>query len=182
MCSSGGWLTRHFTLPARHFQNSTAGRHVPGRTSIAFAFLILLVLGAPQLSAAQDVKSTIERLDPMVTFVITRGEWHRGDEAGRVRIIVTSGGFEHVTSVLYVQWMLVDSDSGRMRIIRTEEVKEFAQGSWALTAPRIDWQGGKWNATVDGADSHAEQPRVARWRLDIGAPGEVRVSPIPRSG
>jgi hypothetical protein len=91
----------------------------------AFAFLILLVLGAPQLSAAQDVKRTIERLDPMVTFVITGGEWRRGDEAGRVRIIVTSGGFEHVTSVLYVQWMLVDSDSGRMRITARKRLKSL---------------------------------------------------------
>lgn len=181
VCSSRRWFMRGFMIPPRYFHMSALRRHVTRRLSLALTCLMLLALEVPKLSSAQDVKSTIEHLDPSVTFVVTGGQWHRGDDAGEVRIIIASAGFEHVTSALYVQWVLVDPDSHKMHVIQTEGVKEFAHGSWALTAPRINWHGENWNVTVDGADSRSESPRSARWRLDIGPPGEVRVSRIPRS-
>ena len=152
------------------------------RVRTGLALLILATLGASHLSSAQDdLKSTIERLNPTVAFVVTGGEWQRGDDRGEVRIVIASGGFEHVTSVLYVQWLLIDPDSAETRVVRTEQVKEFADRHWSLATPRITWQGQKWYATVDGADSHTEPPRVSRWRMDIGPPGEIHVSLLPRS-
>ena len=92
----------------------------------------------PVPAAAQATQQRVaEHLDPRVAFVVTGGEWQHGDEGGTVRIIVLSGGFEHLTSLLFVQWLATDPDSVFPRVLRTEEVREFTMSSWALTDPRI---------------------------------------------
>lgn len=76
-------------------------------------------------------------LDAEIAFVSTGGTWSQGDRTGFVRVVVVNGGFEHVTSRLFLQWLAVDREKGAW-IVESIPVDSVNQPSvWSLRQPEI---------------------------------------------
>jgi hypothetical protein len=64
----------------------------------------ILALGLlAALSRPSHAQDTIA-LDPTIAHVVTGGHWTKGGAGGQYRIIVRTGGFEHVASELFIQF------------------------------------------------------------------------------
>ena len=67
------------------------------RALLALAFCIC----APRLATAQ----AMDAITPYLEFAVKGGGWADSTAAGEHRVLVYSGGFEHVISVVYIQWI-----------------------------------------------------------------------------
>ena len=132
---------------------------------------IALAIGSTIRAQPQEVS----KLDPAITDVVTGGNWSAGDREGSFRLVVVTHGYEHLISRLYVQWLEAVPDSGETRLLSTALVDAIPDGFWTLNRPRLVRVGGEWLVLVEGTDTHTDPPRRARWRLAVGAPGELRV-------
>jgi len=116
-------------------------------------------------------------LDPIVSSVITGGAWAAAGEHGTYRLVVLSGGFEHITSVLYVQWLREDPERREVRVRATRLVAEIPQGIYSLGTPTFEGRGREFRVEVTGTDSHTMA--TARWALLLGAPGRYTLAARP---
>lgn len=70
--------------------------------------------------------TALSKLSPQVEEVITGGDWHRGEEDGRYRLIVRSMGYEHIYYDVYLQWVRISRDPNEDHVIeRTVPIKEL---------------------------------------------------------
>ena len=144
---------------------------------------VALLLASSVLSA-QDAdrhlareESDIATLNADVVAVVSGGEWTSAGRSGTYRLVVVSSGYEHVTSRLYVQW--VEDPAGRdtpSRIVGTKNV--LGASLFSLGVPVISRSQGRWQATVDGANSNLPPPGRGRWVVTLGSPGDARVRVI----
>jgi hypothetical protein len=100
---------------------------------------LLVVALAPFLLCAADqpVNSTVEQaaeqLNPGLSAAVTGGSWEAAGGRGRYRVVVFTGGFEHVSSKVFLQW-LSESEEGP-HVLRNVLVAELSSGSWSVGAP-----------------------------------------------
>lgn len=101
------------------------------RTLLCFAAALFVV--CPTLAAPEDA------LDPSVAFVTTGGYWpasRKSDaEHGHYRVVVTNGGWEHVSSRVRLEWILEDPNSKSTKVLKSVEVKELSGGMWSVGQP-----------------------------------------------
>lgn len=57
-------------------------------------------------SYAHDTK-----IDPYISSVVSLGNWETTEQRGFYRFVTVSGGWEHVSSKLYVQWVSVSPEA-----------------------------------------------------------------------
>ena len=140
------------------------------RTTILLAAGILSATGSATAQAVPVVA-------PSVDDVEAGGYWTAGGAEGQYRLIVTSGGFEHVTSRLYLQWLSdPSSEEDTTVVLRTIELSDIDSAGWRLYDLRIRMNNGKWEATVDGQNPHTEPMAKTRWRISLGPPGTFQIS------
>ena len=131
-------------------------------------FVLCSFFLGPSLVRAQEGLS----LDPAVHYVVTGGHWSSEGADGQYRVIVRSGGFDHIVSDLYIQWIQDPrgkDDSARVRV--TVKVDSLS-GIWALDQPKLVCTP-SCRLEVSGTDTHAMTK--GRWVLTLGAPGRVTV-------
>ena len=128
----------------------------------------LLAAAAPGLAAAQQVPS----LETSIAYVTTGGGWSADSSSGQYRVIVRSGGFEHIVSELFIQWLRDPRDSRDSATVVRTVVVESLSGSWALGQPTFVCAK-VCHVEIDATDSHTRE--TGQWILSLGPPGQVTV-------
>lgn len=103
-----------------------------------------------------------------VEAVVTGGKWQSGSQGGWYRVVVRSGGVEHVVSQAQVDW-LAQSEAKGVTVIASTVAPT---GSWRIVNARIAKRGGGWVAILEGVEPHFVDQR-GTWVLSLGAPGQV---------
>ena len=112
---------------------------------IAAALLLLSVAGS--VHAQDEDVADAKAIPASVQSVQSGGYWQKGDQDGHYRVVVTSGGFEHVISRLFIQWIALDQDAREYKLNRTVEVKEIGIASTVTPAPKFT-NAGNWTMSV----------------------------------
>ncbi|HET7024701.1 MAG TPA: hypothetical protein VFI39_05810 [Gemmatimonadales bacterium] len=139
------------------------------RILISIVLAVALVPGA----RAQAAPS----ISPDVDAVATGGYWTLGDQEGHYRLIIVSGGFEHVVSQIYLQWLAQPaSPDDSVTVVASIELTDIDSGGWALSDPQFARRDTHWEATVDGQNSHMDPMPQAQWLVILGTPGKYTVA------
>ena len=136
----------------------------------AIAGLLTAVAAAPVIA-----QRGLDQLDSSVSSVVTGGYWETNGQHGYIRLVVLTSGSEHLISTLYVQWLEDARETEPARVVRSQRVEGVPSGLWTLGAPRFSLVQKKWQATIDGTDSHTSPMKRGRWLLVFGEPGELSV-------
>lgn len=116
--------------------------------------------------------STVESdqtLPAELDAVSTLGSWRAGEREGRHRIVIRSGGTEHVTSRLAVEWIELGSTRTGGRVVRSVQPSEIESGIWALAVDSVRPAPGGSEVFITGR----RDEWCARWTLWLGPPGEI---------
>ncbi|MDP7592351.1 MAG: hypothetical protein QF552_06555 [Litorilituus sp.] len=91
--------------------------------------LILLVIFSFNSTANVDsLANAVNEIPAAVKGIWEAGEWKNssGQSIGIFRFVVASGGYEHASSRLFIQWISYETDSSNPKIEESVEVKEVA--------------------------------------------------------
>lgn len=120
------------------------------------------------------------RIPADISEVTSGGSWRGSGREGSYRIIIQTDGFEHIVSRAWLQWISgPDAHGDSLRVVASVELQEVGGGGWQAHSPRIFLTNGSWEATMEGANSHFDPIRKARWRLKLGPPGEYSMTETP---
>lgn len=113
------------------------------------------------------------RLDPEIAFVSTGGQWAAGDRVGHIRVVVVNGGYEHVTSRVFVHWLDVDREKGA-RVVESRPVGEINDpGTWSVGQPVISHRGEVTIVRLSATNPY--DGRETEFVLSVKGPGALGV-------
>ena len=121
-------------------------------------------LATPALAAAQDTT----RIDPSVSSVVSGGYWQHGPRGGRYRIIVRTADFEHVSSTVRVEWILIRNGSAKtfrfhFTIYSGQELKDrLASAGFINVKLYGNFEGDEYGPGTKRLIAVAEKPIVKR--------------------
>jgi hypothetical protein len=95
---------------------------------ISLALATALTVASAEAGAQDALLGDSKALPASIHKVEAGGYWSRGKEEGFFRVVVVAGGVEHVVHRLYLQWLAVDPDSQKYRVVRTIPVREINKG------------------------------------------------------
>jgi hypothetical protein len=144
-------------------------RHLRSWPLVAIAILALR-------QAANAQETVVIPAD--IATVVTGGSWSSGSINGSYRVVVRTGGLEHVVSIAQIDW-IVESE-GPEEASRIVQSKIANTGSWRLDRPRILRSGSAWRVELDGLETHVTPTLRGKWILRLGPPGEVQSSVVTR--
>jgi hypothetical protein len=136
----------------------------PGlRLSRNLSMMLILLLSAPVSLARDDSLRASEQVPPNIHHVSSGGFWMAGSEEGTFRVIVTSGGIEHVSHQVFVQ--LLRNNLGRQdsELVRTVSVGELNQEEgqiFEVTTSFGDINAFEIDITVAGRGGRSSQYRI----------------------
>jgi hypothetical protein len=109
-------------------------------------------------------------LSPQIVYVTSASNLEH-----TLRVVVESGGFEHVSSRAYLQWLVPDreAESGT-RLVSSVLVEEVSGGFLSLGQPRIEPVATGFRVTL--AVTHSHTLEEERLTLVTDAPGKYRVA------
>jgi hypothetical protein len=134
----------------------------------ALAVLALLFGTVAQSAWGQD--SLV--VDPSITDIVSGGHWAAAGQEGYYRIIIRTGGYEHVNSELTVEWLAERRDAGPI-VVRSLTVKELRINR--LDHPKIDQYLKGWRVWVQQTDTHRDPGSTRTRIIDLGVPGQLTV-------
>jgi|SRR5688572_10993504 len=110
--------------------------------------LILFVCGAP-LAAQQAPAVPVE-----LEFAVTGGGFQAGAAWGQYRVLVFSGGFDHIVSEFHLQWVRDPSQDDSASVLSSVPIQEL-NGMWrAAGAPTIRRTSTGTTVLIDVVDPH----------------------------
>jgi hypothetical protein len=119
------------------------------------------------------------KLPGEIAHVVTGGWWtDSADADGRFRIVVVSGGWEHVSSRVYLDWLRADEDSLGLVLQTQVLVSEIEEGVWVVGPPTLSCEGGRCEASLIGTNTYTQEKRG--WRLELYGPGRYRTHLISK--
>ena len=133
---------------------------------------ISLAMAVPGQAASQDVVA----LDPSIVTVITDGGWTQGDTRGIYRVIVRTGGSEHLVSAVQIDWLTEPRPDSSSVVRRSVLVDAVNDASDLLIAPVFRQVSIGWEVTLLGINTHLEPMTKTCWVIVLGRPGELKVS------
>lgn len=96
---------------------------------LIFCFLICL-------STFSVIAKSPKHIDISYTHIVSSGYWSDNGKEGFFRFITQNSGYEHVSSKLYVQWILYPSlTQASGEIISEITIKEFDHNFFSFDAP-----------------------------------------------
>lgn len=113
------------------------------RSHLSFALFLLLLLALPARGEDAPDRKAVDALPAYISVVQSGGFWRSGAQEGHYRIVVTSGGFEHIVSHLFIQWVAIEGGRGETKVVRTVSVKEFESGHASHIEPRVKFVHGR---------------------------------------
>src|SRR5512139_2818124 len=111
------------------------------------AALVLSTAGPPARAADSDDPG----LPPSLTSAVTLR-----NEQYTLRVIVFSVGFEHVSSRVYLQWVVADRDSPLgSRLVNSVLVREISGGLLSVGEPRVKRLGAGFRVVLEAVDRNS---------------------------
>jgi hypothetical protein len=95
--------------------------------------LVVLTMAPLQADPGLALDRAAEQLVPELYAVVSGGMWEKGESHGHFRVIVFSGGYEHVSSRVHLQWIEVNPDGGNLN--RSVLIRELSTGFWSVGSP-----------------------------------------------
>jgi hypothetical protein len=148
--------------------------------TVALTTLIL-----PLKSTAQEVviadsasEPAISALTDEIAQVASGGWWGTDDAGGWYRVVVMTGGFEHVSSRLFIQWISNPKDGDTPGPNPTTRQIELGF-IWVLENPRLVQRGGTWHLIVNGQSNRVPHDARRQWAFRLGLPGHVIPETLP---
>ena len=138
-------------------------------TAKFLSFLALVFCTVAQPSSAQD--SLV--VDPTIADIVSGGHWAASGQEGYYRIVIRTGGFEHINSELTVQWLTEGGRDSDPVVVRSIVVKELTINR--LDRPKIGQYLKGWRVWVQQTDTHSEHSSTSMRTIDLGPPGQVTV-------
>lgn len=125
--------------------------------------LLLLVLVALSASARPQHAT----IDPSVDSVVSGGYWTDGADRGTYRVIVRSGGFDHIISEIMIEWLAAPQDEDEQPSVRRSVVVKEGQGLWRAADCKLGMDPANGNVFLDwdAIDTHDQTKRQCRAQL-----------------
>lgn len=114
-----------------------------------------------------------------VTSVVSGGYWQHGSESGTYRAVIVQEGWEHIWSRLYIEWISEPkSRNDEQKVIaQVEPTLPIGQGTYVLAADSLRGSAGRALLSIRGWSNMRANAKPVQVRLQLGAPGEVKVIP-----
>ena len=118
-------------------------------------------------------------IDPAVAAVVSGGSWTSSSSSGQYRVVVRTGGFEHVGSQLAVDWIRDPRSEGDTVLVAAHAVvTEITEGIYSLDVPHLDCRSEKCQVAVTGVNTRDGSHH--RWVLRLGPPGQYQVESVAK--
>jgi len=133
---------------------------------------------ASVLCVASTATAQTEAAVPLdVETVISGGYWQVNDSThGSFRVIIETGGFEHIISDARVEWVAEPRESDApSRLLATAPLAELTGGGVHLVNPVLVREDKRWILTIEAVNTHCDPVRIDRWRVALGAPSTLTV-------
>lgn len=141
------------------------------RTHIVLLFASTLIAASARAADALPVVQVPES----VTAVVSGGSWQHAGAHGIFRVVVTSQGFEHVTSQVFLEWLTEATSTTNRSLEQTIPLSEInTAGIWALGTPQLKVSKSGTEAVLTGSNSYAPSQRIA-CRVKLLPEGGYRV-------
>lgn len=117
-----------------------------------------------------------------VFSVQTVGYWQSGSATGSYRVVVTSEGWEHAWSRVFVEWLEepTDHEAPQLPPLVVELVPPLAQGSAVLEASAQSRKASELIVTVHATSNMELGAKKRRFVFRAGAPGVIRLLHTPK--
>ena len=115
---------------------------------------------------------------PNVEAVVSGGVWNAKELKGTYRAVVLTGGFEHVSSQLQIDWIADTEGNDKPSRVIASKVAET--GSWRLGKPQIVKSANGWRVRVQGVEPHQTPQVRGIWVVELGPPGSLKAILHPR--
>jgi len=117
--------------------------------------LPLFLLGLSGLATAQETPAT----DPRISSVVSGGYWEGNGEHGFYRVIVFTGGYEHVSSWVTAEWVREPRTNTEMAAVRTSR-QLVGPGFFSLGAPLLSSEPKRVRVRLEGVRTHEPELHV----------------------
>ena len=140
-------------------------------TSLAFC-VVAGTAGPHGLLAQQPAPAVPVALE----FAVTGGSWQADSSGGQYRVLVLTGGFEHIVSEFHLQWVRDPSMSDSAAVIRSVPIDEVNGVSRAQTPPTIQHGPAGTRITIALIDSHRPGAAGRMCVVTPGPPGRYTIA------
>jgi hypothetical protein len=115
---------------------------------------------------------TASTIDPELDVANSAGYWESGNTRGKYRVLVFSGGYEHVSSWVVAEWV-ADSSSelGTPSVIHSKQL--VGAGFFSFNAPIMTQHDGYLRVDLRGRDTHNPE-RLVGCIFDLFPDGGVK--------
>jgi len=131
---------------------------------------------APGSSTAQSSTP----LAPDIETVVSGGSWSQDSLSGYYRVIIRTGGFDHILSTLQIDWVTETTESADSRLVRSRLAEDINAAGSRLSDPvfHLDSAFGLgWVLSLHSFNTHLDQASEETLYIQLGPPGEMsRVS------
>ena len=111
---------------------------------------------------------------PDVVSIVSGGRWKSDTASGTFRVIVQTGGFEHILSRAQIDWIADPTARDNGPSVVASRVAET--GSWRLDNPRIFQRAGRWHVEFQALETHFTPALRGRCVVDLGGPGDLKAT------
>ncbi|MEO8275759.1 MAG: hypothetical protein ABI639_06035 [Thermoanaerobaculia bacterium] len=151
------------------------------RVASASAFSLftgVATLAAGREVAPVDIQSIALRLDVAVSSVASGGLWQYNGSYGIYRLVVLSGGVEHVVDRIYAQWLRFDEVSRTQVVLESVAVPSLDNSLSLVRSLELVEPGS--NRAVFKLTRAARDPAPAEHvYLELGLPGQFKLISSP---
>jgi hypothetical protein len=112
-------------------------------------------------------------VDPDVTSVVTVGHWKADTLEGLVRVVVRTGGFEHVASSIQVEWVTQSALGRDPAIVAVDSTLPIPDRMYSLGVPEPYSNFDGQNFLVCGTQAYDLSKQC--WRFWVGTPGRIEL-------
>ena len=110
-------------------------------------------------------------IDPTVAAVVSGGQWIDSTSSGQYRVVVRTGGFEHVGSQLAIDWIREPRSVSDTDVVSAHAViTEIPEGIYSLDVPQLTCDSRKCQVVVTGLNTR--DGSRGRWVVMLGSPGQ----------
>ncbi len=141
----------------------------PNKRHLSIALLLWLGSGA---ASGQELGTP--RVPPEVSSVASGGLWNSADAAGYSRIVIVNVGFEHVHSMVWLEWWSQDERNPPVRRAQVL-VRELSNGMQVVDVGRPDQAFRSNRIRLQATNTYASEQRTAV-EIEVGAPGRYKIS------
>ncbi len=124
-----------------------------------------IMLSATPVSADDLALEQAELVPAVIHVVQSGGFWSTGDDEGYFRAVIISGGVEHVSHQLFIQWMRSNSESQDYELARTAKVEELSNGN----VLEVSTDFGDINAFEVNVAASSRDGNVTKYQIVVGA-------------